>query len=68
MIRRNLIAAAIGIAAGCGFVAGGLYGYAWSLDNGPRLIGHGCAGAGGDLWAADESDFPTRCAMIERSR
>lgn len=32
----------------------------------PILIGHGCAGAGGDIWAMDESDFPTRCAQIER--
>lgn len=39
-----------------------------ALDNGPRLIGHGCEGAGGDIWAADESDFPTPCQAIERSR
>ena len=63
---RNLIWAAL-----LGFA---LTWTAWSagerhaLDNGPRLIGHGCEGAGGDIWAADESDFPTRCAMIERSR
>lgn len=33
---------------------------------GPRLIGHWCAGAGGDIWASDESDFPTPCQSIER--
>ena len=31
----------------------------------PRLIGHGCDGAGGDVWAMDESDFPTSCQIIE---
>ncbi|PZQ19958.1 MAG: hypothetical protein DI569_16885 [Sphingopyxis macrogoltabida] len=29
-------------------------------------IAHGCEGAGGDLWATDISDFPTRCKEIER--
>lgn len=32
----------------------------------PRLIGHGCANSGGDLWAMEESDFP-ECEMIERN-
>lgn len=32
----------------------------------PALIGHWCAGSGGDLWAMDESDFPTPCVDIER--
>lgn len=31
----------------------------------PRLIAQGCEGAGGDLWAMDESDFPTDCENIE---
>lgn len=31
----------------------------------PRLIGVGCHGAGGDLWAMEESDFPTQCKVIE---
>lgn len=42
------------------------YGIARHEAQGPRLIGHGCAGAGGDLWAAEESDFPTQCEAIER--
>jgi hypothetical protein len=32
----------------------------------PRLIGHDCGG-GGDVWAMEESDFPTPCRMIERN-
>lgn len=32
---------------------------------GPALIGHGCEGAGGDLWASEESDFPTQCQTLE---
>lgn len=32
------------------------------------LIAHGCDKAGGDLWAVDESDFPTQCKAIERWR
>lgn len=32
----------------------------------PALIAHDCDGAGGDLWAMDESDFPTMCGAIER--
>lgn len=32
----------------------------------PLLIGHDCIGAGGDVWAMDESDFPTSCEEIER--
>lgn len=35
---------------------------------GPRLIGQGCKGAGGDIWAAEESDFPTQCEAIEAWR
>lgn len=31
----------------------------------PRLIGHDCLGSGGDLWAMEESDFPTPCEEIE---
>lgn len=31
----------------------------------PRLIGFGCNGAAGPLYAVEESDFPT-CARIER--
>ena len=31
----------------------------------PHLIAQDCEGAGGDLWAMDESDFPTACAHIE---
>lgn len=34
----------------------------------PRLIGHDCLGSGGDLWAMEESDFPTQCDSIERYR
>lgn len=32
----------------------------------PTHIAQGCLGAGGDLWAMDESDFPTQCEHIER--
>lgn len=32
----------------------------------PRLIAQGCLGSGGDLWAMEESDFPTQCEHIER--
>ncbi len=32
----------------------------------PRLIGINCAGSGGDLWAVEESDFPTQCERIEK--
>jgi hypothetical protein len=32
----------------------------------PRLIGHGCYGTGGDIWAMEESDFP-QCERIERN-
>jgi len=32
-----------------------------------RLAGHGCAGAGGVIYAKEESDFP-RCERIERLR
>lgn len=34
----------------------------------PRLVGHECLGSGGDLWAMEESDFPTQCDSIERYR
>lgn len=30
----------------------------------PRLIGINCLGSGGDLWAMEESDFPTTCETI----
>jgi hypothetical protein len=42
-----------------------MIGWNAALESGPRLIAHDCAGAGGDLWASEESDFPTRCKMIE---
>ena len=32
----------------------------------PRLIAQGCQGSSGDLWAMEESDFPTPCEHIER--
>lgn len=32
----------------------------------PALIAHDCIGAGGDLWAMEESDFPTQCDSVER--
>lgn len=34
----------------------------------PRLIGHDCLGSGGDIWAMEESDFPTPCGTIEPYR
>ena len=34
----------------------------------PRLIGRGCVGAGGDLWAMEESDFPSTCAIIYEAK
>lgn len=33
---------------------------------GPRLVGYGCIGAGGPLYADAESDFP-QCAEIVRT-
>lgn len=35
------------------------------LDNPPRLIGIGCKGARGPLWADEEDDFPGPCDRIE---
>lgn len=47
-------------------LASGLAGYAVHTERaGPRLIGHNCQGAGGDVWAADDSDFPTMCESVE---
>lgn len=34
----------------------------------PRFIGHDCLGSGGDIWAMEESDFPTPCGVIEPYR
>jgi len=34
--------------------------------SGPRLIGHGCLGANGPLYADAESSFP-QCLTIERN-
>lgn len=31
----------------------------------PRLIGHNCVNAGGDIWAMEEDEFPTECEQIE---
>lgn len=44
-----------------------LVGYIATLDSPtpPRLIGIGCEGAGGDIFAFEESDFPVRCVKIE---
>ena len=36
-----------------------------SVSPTPRLVGFGCAGAGGPLYAAEEDDFPF-CTRIER--
>lgn len=36
-----------------------------NYDTVPRLIGQGCEASGGDLWAMEESDFPTPCQRIE---
>jgi len=50
-------------------VVGLLLGFALSTIStpreGPRLIAQGCHMAGGDLWASEESDFPTNCDHIE---
>lgn len=56
-----LIGFALGVWAGYGAAS------VLVMEAGPRLIGHECEGAGGDLWAAEESDFPTTCGAIERS-
>lgn len=34
-------------------------------DMPPRLIGIGCKGAGGPLWADEEDDFPAPCKEIK---
>lgn len=48
----------------------GILSYAVDLSaaNGPvpNLIGIGCDQSGGDLWAMEESDFPTDCDKIEK--
>lgn len=61
MIGRLLLVIAYGVSC----LAAG---YAVRVDHWPmpRLIGHGCEMAGGDIWAMDESDFPTMCREIER--
>lgn len=61
MIKRTIAAL---ILAGLSFAAGAF----WADEPGPRLIAQGCLGAGGDLWAAHESDFPTECEHIEAWR
>lgn len=35
-----------------------LAGYALATIEQPVLIGYGCSGANGPLWAQEESDFP----------
>lgn len=40
----------------------------WAIEEGavmPRLIGMNCSNAGGDIWAMEESDFPTPCKSIQ---
>lgn len=32
----------------------------------PRVVGHGCAGSSGPLWAAEEDHLPGPCARVER--
>lgn len=34
------------------------------IQSSPRLVGHGCVGTHGDIYAEEEDDFP-RCASIE---
>jgi hypothetical protein len=33
----------------------------------PRLVGHNCLGATGDIYANEETDFPTMCQSIEEN-
>lgn len=59
MRGRGALALALAAGLALGWLAHG-------EREGPRLIAHDCAGAGGDVWASEESDFPTPCAQIER--
>jgi len=57
-VRTSTIIIIVAITYAVGFFI------AWSYT--PRLIGYGCAGAGGPLYANEEDHFPT-CAKIERN-
>lgn len=58
-MRPLLIGLAFGVLLGLAYMTG----QRSAMEAGPRLIGYGCEGAGGDLWASEESDFP-RCEEI----
>lgn len=59
MRTKAIVAALMLASAALGYLAHG-------ERPGPALIGHGCKGAGGDLWAADATDYPTQCESVER--
>lgn len=63
MTRRAHTLAALALVAQCA-----LLGYAVSrpVPTVPRLVGYGCNGASGTLYANAESDFPP-CRQIERT-
>ncbi len=62
---RSMIAA-LSLAA-LGYMAGAsnFGGFGIHAPHTPHLIGHGCLGAGGDIFADEESDFPVACRAIE---
>lgn len=60
-LERLFIFTLMFIIIGCGVVA---VEKAMRLPVEPRLVGHGCVGTHGDIYADEEDDFP-RCAVIE---
>lgn len=66
-MRKGLLCGFLGALALVGAAMGGAYAVWASFPPVPPLIGHGCAGAGGDVFAFEESDFPTTCEVIERN-
>jgi hypothetical protein len=58
----------IGALAGVSLILSAQLAISQALPPVPRLIAHDCEGAGGDLWAMEESDFPNGCGMIEENR
>lgn len=53
------------VLAAAGYMAGASNWQGAHVAHTPRLIGHGCHGAGGDIFADEESDFPVACLDIE---
>ena len=54
------------LAFALGAIMGGAFTLGFVQPNfGPRLVGFGCLGASGPIYADNESDFP-QCLRIER--